>query len=110
MKKLFWFATGIAAGLAVAKQMRENPEAKAALEDAAKRARAIGEAFSNGYKERELELKRPQSVAKKPAKATKAPVAKKPTVKKTAAKSASRTSAKPAAKSSARTATKPAAK
>jgi len=51
MKKIFWFATGIAAGLAVAKQLRENPEAKAALDDAAKRARTLGEAFTTGYKE-----------------------------------------------------------
>lgn len=94
MKKLFWFATGIAAGLAVAKQMRENPEAKAAVEDAAKRARAIGEAFTTGYKERELEIKRTESVAKKPKPAAKKPAAakasrpaaKKPAVKKTAAK------------------------
>ena len=68
MKKIFWFATGIAAGLAVAKQLRENPEAKAALDDAAKRARALGDAFTSGYKEREAELKKP--VAKKPAAAT----------------------------------------
>lgn len=81
MKKLFWFATGIAAGLAVAKQMRENPEAKAAVEDAAKRARAIGEAFTTGYKERELEIKRNETAAKKSK-----PAAKKPAVKKTAAK------------------------
>lgn len=95
MKKLFWFATGIAAGLAVAKQMRENPEAKAAVEDAAKRARAIGEAFTTGYKERELEIKRTESAAKKPKAAAKKPAtakvskptaAKKPAVKKTAAK------------------------
>ena len=95
MKKLFWFATGIAAGLAVAKQMRENPEAKAAVEDAAKRARAIGEAFTNGYKERELEIKRTESAAKAPKPATKKPSAakaskpaatKKPAVKKTVAK------------------------
>jgi hypothetical protein len=95
MKKLFWFATGIAAGLAVAKQMRENPEAKAAVEDAAKRARAIGEAFTTGYKERELEIKRNETAArkskpaaKKPAtaKASKPVAVKKPAVKKTAAK------------------------
>jgi hypothetical protein len=94
MKKLFWFATGIAAGLAVAKQMRENPEARAAVEDAAKRARAIGEAFTTGYKERELEIKRAEGAAKKPKTATKKPAAKaakpaavkKPAVKKTAAK------------------------
>jgi hypothetical protein len=95
MKKLFWFATGIAAGLAVAKQMRENPEARAAVEDAAKRARAIGEAFTNGYKERELEIKRTESAAKKPKPSSKKPSAakvskpvatKKPAVKKTVAK------------------------
>ena len=87
MKKIFWFATGIAAGLAVAKQLRENPEAKAALDDAAKRARTLGEAFTTGYKEREAELKKPA--------ATKKPVAKKPAVKKPAAKkTATKSSAK----------------
>ncbi len=96
MTKIFWFATGIAAGLAVAKQLRENPEAKAALEDAAKRARTLSEAFTAGYKEREAELKAPKRAASKPksstatakpsAKATSAkrPAAKKPTVKPTA--------------------------
>ncbi|MEY4492057.1 MAG: hypothetical protein RL085_468 [Actinomycetota bacterium] len=95
MKKIFWFATGIAAGLAVAKQLRENPEAQAALEDATKRARALGDAFTSGYKEREAELKKP--AVKKPA--AKKPAAKKPAAKKPAAK-------KPAAK---KTATKPSA-
>lgn len=85
MKKIFWFATGIAAGLAVAKQLRENPEAQAAVNDAAKRARALGEAFTSGYKEREAELRKP--AAKKPA-STK-PTAKKPAAKKPAAKKAS---------------------
>ncbi|MBP6043406.1 MAG: hypothetical protein KA500_02690 [Rhodoluna sp.] len=95
MKKIFWFATGIAAGLAVAKQLRENPEAKAALDDAAKRARALGDAFTSGYKEREAELKKPASktAAKKPA--AKASAAKKPAAKKPAAK-------KPATKPSAK--------
>ena len=95
MKKIFWFATGIAAGLAVAKQLRENPEAQAALEDATKRARALGDAFTSGYKEREAELKAP--AVKKPA--AKKPAAKKAVAKKPAAK-------KPAAK---KTATKPSA-
>ncbi len=95
MKKIFWFATGIAAGLAVAKQLRENPEAQAAFEDATKRARALGDAFTSGYKEREAELKKP--AVKKPA--AKRPAAKKPAAKKPAAK-------KPAAK---KTATKPSA-
>ena len=87
MKKIFWFATGIAAGLAVAKQLRENPEAQAALEDATKRARALGDAFTSGYKEREAELKKPavkKPAVKKPA--AKTPAAKKPAAKKPAAK------------------------
>jgi DNA topoisomerase-1 len=88
MKKIFWFATGIAAGLAVAKQLRENPEAQAAVNDAAKRARALGEAFTAGYKERAAELKKPvakkSATAKKPA--AKKPAAKKPVAKKTATK------------------------
>jgi hypothetical protein len=117
MKKLFWFTTGIAAGLAVAKQLRENPEAKAALDEAAKRARAIGESFTTGFKEREGELKRSSTSAKAPAKkapatktATKKPVAKKAPATKTATKkpvakkpapkkpTAKKTVAKPSAK------------
>jgi hypothetical protein len=93
MKKLFWFATGIAAGLAVAKQLRENPEAKAAVDDAAKRARAIGEAFTSGYKERESELNKPKT---KPARSTSAkPKAKVAAKKRTPAKT---TTPKPTAK------------
>ena len=102
MKKLFWFTTGIAAGLAVAKQLRENPEAKAALDEAAKRARAIGESFTTGFKEREGELKRASTATKAPAKkapatknATTKPVSKKPAPKKPTAK---KTVAKPSAK------------
>jgi len=94
MKKIFWFATGIAAGLAVAKQLRENPEAQAAVNDAAKRARALGEAFTAGYKEREAELRKP-AVKKVTAK----PAAKKPAAKKPAAKPvAKKTTSKPSAK------------
>ena len=102
MKKLFWFSTGIAAGLAVAKQLRENPEAKAAFDEAAKRARAIGESFTTGFKERESELNRASRAAKAPAKkasvaktAAKKPVAKKAAPKKPAVK---KTVAKPSAK------------
>jgi hypothetical protein len=93
MKKIFWFATGIAAGLAVAKQLRENPEAQAAVNDAAKRARALGEAFTAGYKEREAELKAP--AAKSASKKTAAKKSVKPVAKKSAPK-------KPATKSSAK--------
>jgi hypothetical protein len=92
MKKLFWFATGIAAGLAVAKQLRENPEAKAAVDEAAKRARALGEAFTTGYKERESELSKPKT---KPARATSVkPKAKVAPKRKSAVAPAKRPSAK----------------
>jgi hypothetical protein len=111
MKKIFWFATGIAAGLAVAKQLRENPEAKAAVEDASKRARAIADSFTLGFRERESEIKHAaakSSAVKKPASA-KAPVAKAPVAKSTVKKPAAK---KPAVKTSAtkKPVAKPAAK
>lgn len=83
MKKIFWFVTGVAAGLAVAKQLAENPKAAALAEDAGKRAKEFGAAVSEGFREREAEL------AKKPAAkkaATKKPVARKPATKKPVAK------------------------
>jgi hypothetical protein len=100
MKKIFWFATGIAAGLAVAKRIAEDPQAQAVIDDATKRARDFGAAISEGFKEREAELTKP---ARKPA--AKKPAAKKTTSKTGAAKTAAK---KPAARKPA--AKKPAAK
>ena len=94
MKKIFWFATGIAAGLAMAKRIAEDPKAQALVDDAVKRARDFGSAVSEGFKERETELAAPKKIVRKPA-------AKKPTTKTAAAK-------KPAARKPA--AKKPAAK
>jgi len=87
MKKIFWFATGIAAGLAVAKRIAEDPKAQAAVGDATKRARDFGAAISEGFKEREAELAKPvrKPTAKKPV-AKKSTAAKKPAAKKPAAK------------------------
>ena len=90
MKKIFWFATGIAAGLAVAKRIAEDPKAQAAVGDATKRARDFGAAISEGFKEREAELTKParKPAAKKPAAkktSAKKPAAKKPAAKKPAA-------------------------
>ena len=84
MKKFLWFATGIAAGLAVAKRVAEDPQAQAILDDATKRARNLGAALTEGFKERESELQQPTRTAAKkpPAKAA----AKKPAAKKPAAK------------------------
>ncbi|MFM6977491.1 MAG: hypothetical protein ACKOWR_02070 [Micrococcales bacterium] len=70
MKKIFWFVTGIAAGLAVAKQIAENPKAAAVVDDAAARAKEFGAAVSEGFREREAELAKPapkKTAAKKPA-------------------------------------------
>jgi hypothetical protein len=70
MKKIFWFVTGIAAGLAVAKQLAENPKAAAAVEDATSRAKEFGAAITEGFREREAELAKPvakKTAAKKPA-------------------------------------------
>ena len=96
MKKIFWFATGIAAGLAVAKRIAEDPKAQAVVDDATKRARDFGAAISEGFKEREAELSKP---ARKPAvksAATKKTAAKKPAAKKSA--TAKPVAKKPAAK------------
>lgn len=83
MKKIFWFVTGIAAGLAVAKQLAENPKAAAVVDDAAARAKEFGAAISEGFREREAELNKP--VTKKPA--AKKTTPKKPaTARKTAPK------------------------
>ena len=73
MKKIFWFVTGIAAGLAVAKQLAENPKAAAVVDDAAAKAKEFGAAISEGFREREAELSKP---------AVKKPVVKKAAVKK----------------------------
>lgn len=85
MKKIFWFVTGIAAGLAVAKQLAENPKAAEAVDVAAARAKEFGAAVSEGFREREAELSKPavkKSTAKKPAASKSA--AKKPAAKKVA--------------------------
>ena len=84
MKKIFWFVTGIAAGLAVAKQLAENPKAAAVVDDAAARATEFGAAVTEGFREREAELAKPapkKAAAKKPATARKAAPKKSPSTK-----------------------------
>lgn len=89
MKKIFWFVTGIAAGLAVAKQLAENPKAAAVVDDAAARAKEFGAAISEGFREREVELSKPapkkapakKAAVKKPATARKAAPKKSPATK-----------------------------
>jgi hypothetical protein len=93
MSKLGWFAAGIGLGALAVIQLRDNPKAQVALDEAIAAAKDFSQAVAAGYQEREAELTKPAAkpaarpAAKKPA----AKTAAKPAVKKPAA-------AKPAAK------------
>lgn len=63
MGKLGWFAIGIAIGAIAAVQVRENPKAQAALDDAVATAQEFGAAIAEGFKEREAELAKPKRKA-----------------------------------------------
>ena len=93
MSKLGWFAAGIGLGALAVIQLRDNPKAQVALDEAIAAAKDFSQAVAAGYQEREAELTKPV------AKAAARPAAKKP---------AAKTAAKPAAKKPA--AAKPAAK
>ncbi|MEO0313353.1 MAG: hypothetical protein RL140_583 [Actinomycetota bacterium] len=64
MKKLFWLAAGVAVGLVAAKQIEQNPKAKAAYDDATARLKELATAFTAGYEE---ETAKPKAAPKKPA-------------------------------------------
>ena len=74
MKKLFWLVSGIAVGMAVAKQIETNPKAKALADDVKRTAIEFGTAFAEGFAEREAELDTPvaKAAAKKSPSASKA--------------------------------------
>jgi sRNA-binding protein len=80
MRKLFWLISGISIGLAVAKQIEQNPAAKAIANDVERAAREFGNAVVEGFREREEEL-----APKKPAAAAKT-VVRKPAARKPAPK------------------------
>jgi len=84
MSKLGWFAAGLGLGALAVIQLRDNPKAQAALDEAISAAKDFSQAVAAGYQEREAELSAPAPK-----------VAAKPAVKKTAAKPAAK---KPAAK------------
>jgi hypothetical protein len=71
MKKLFWLVSGIAVGMAVAKQIETNPKAKALAEDVKRTALEFGSAFAEGFAEREAELAEEAKPAAKRATAKK---------------------------------------
>jgi hypothetical protein len=77
MSKFGWFVAGIGLGALAVIQLRDNPKAQAALDEAITAAKDFGNAVAAGYQEREAELATP---APKPAPkpAAKRPAAKKP--------------------------------
>lgn len=56
MRKLFWLTSGIALGLVLARQIEQNPAAKAIAKDVEAAAREFGAAVSEGFREREEEV------------------------------------------------------
>ena len=65
MSKLGWFIAGISLGAVAVIQLRDNPKAQAALDDALEAAREFGNAVAEGYQEREAELQKPKSAPKR---------------------------------------------
>lgn len=97
MSRLGWFAAGLGLGALAVIQLRDNPKAQVALDEAIAAAKDFSQAVAAGYQEREAELTKPVSkpAAKPVAKPAAKPAAKRPVAKKPAAKTAA---AKPAAK------------
>ncbi len=84
MSKLGWFAAGLGLGALAVIQLRDNPKAQVALDEAIAAAKDFSQAVAAGYQEREAELTR---TASKPAPKTAAqPAAKKPAAKRAPAK------------------------
>ncbi|MEY4990680.1 MAG: hypothetical protein RIS08_906 [Actinomycetota bacterium] len=84
MSKLGWFVAGISLGAITVIQLRDNPKAQVALDEAIEAAKEFASAVKEGYLEREAELEAP---AAKPVRTSAAkPAAKKPAAKKPAAK------------------------
>lgn len=64
MGKFGWFAIGIALGAIAAVQVRENPKAQQALDEALASAQEFGAAVADGFREREAELSKPKRTKK----------------------------------------------
>jgi hypothetical protein len=68
MSKLGWFAAGIGLGALAVVQLRDNPKAQEALDEAVTAAKDFGNAVAAGYKERENEQKAKPAAKRAPAK------------------------------------------
>ena len=69
MSKLGWFAAGLGLGALAVVQLRDNPKAQLALDEAIAAAKDFSQAVAAGYQEREAELTKPaaRAAAKRPA-------------------------------------------
>ena len=67
MSKFGWLAVGIGLGALAVVQLRDNPKAQDALDEAVTAAKDFGNSVAEGYKEREAELNKtaPKRVATK---------------------------------------------
>jgi hypothetical protein len=89
MSKLGWFAAGLGLGALAVIQLRDNPKAQVALDEAIAAAKEFSQAVAAGYQEREAELSKPVA---KPTPKTSPKSAAKPATKKPAAKPAAKRS------------------
>jgi hypothetical protein len=88
MSRLGWFAAGLGLGALAVIQLRDNPKAQVALDEAIAAAKDFSQAVAAGYQEREAELTKP--VAKPVARPAAKKAAAKPVTKKPAAKPAAK--------------------
>ncbi|MGO4691020.1 hypothetical protein [Glaciibacter sp. 2TAF33] len=57
MKTFIWFVVGVGAGFVVAHEVNKTQQGKAFFADLDAKAREFGEAISDGYHQREAELR-----------------------------------------------------
>jgi hypothetical protein len=57
MKTFIWFIVGVGAGFVVAHEVNKTQQGKAFFADLDAKAREFGEAISDGYHQREAELR-----------------------------------------------------
>ena len=57
MKNFIWFVVGLGAGFVVAHEVNKTQQGKAFFSELDTKAREFGEALSDGYRQREAELR-----------------------------------------------------
>lgn len=57
MKNFIWFVVGVTAGFVVAHEVNKTQQGKQFFSDLDAKAREFGEAMSDGYRQREAELR-----------------------------------------------------